>query len=442
MINELRYLTFWIQVACIMLSGTLVTGSPNLDINRLKCLVDRSHSLDTSQVNACYTLAKHYLYDSTLQAQQYAISGIGMATFLNFLEGKGHCQNILAMSHEILGRLDEALIIYEEAFESLSEAGETEYAAGIIVNMGVAHYYSGNRGEALKYYIRALDYARENQLREQESKLLNNIAVIYRELKQYPQAIQIYINSLQIKRELDDSLGFANTLENLGLAYSYINDGAKAVEHLNEAIRWYVQAGKQAESDQAQISLGQVYLQLGNRIEAEKILTELISNHKITLLPHYKATCYLMLSKIKFEKSENEQALQLLDSGYELIENSDRDELKSKYLTLYTNLFRSTGHYEKALDYAMEQMSILDTLNQKNRIETEREMKSRFDLRQKEAKLIIQEQKISQQTSQRRWFAALLMISLVLLIVLAFLPCLKQRIIKFFWKRIKLLIKV
>ena len=320
-------------MAGMMLSWNLLAGTPDTKTDRLKNLVERSDKLDTSQVNACYALAKHYLYDSTLQAQEYAIKGIGMATFLNFSEGKGHCQNMLAMSHEILGRLDEALIIYEEAFESLSQCGQKDYAAGIIVNMGVAHYYSGNRGEALKYYLRALDYARENQLREQESKLLNNIAVVYRELKQYPQAIEIYKSSLQIKKELHDSLGYANTLENLGLAYSYINHGTMAIDHLNEAIRWYLQTGKQTEADQAQLSLGHIHLQLGHWMEAETILTQLLTDHKVRLLPHYKATCYLLLAKIKFEKNENGKALHFLDRGYELIKNSDRDELKSKYLS-------------------------------------------------------------------------------------------------------------
>ena len=75
----------------------------------------------------------------------------------------------------------------------------------------------------------------------------------------------------------------------------------------------------------------------------------------------------------------------------------------------------------------MEHMSILDTLNQKNRIETEKEMKAKFDLQEKEAKLIIQEQKIVQQTSQRRWFAALLIISLLLLVVLTFFAISKTR---------------
>ena len=425
--NERRFLISLINMALMVLICNRIAGIPDQEIDRLKDLLEHSNTIDTAQVNACYTLAKYFLYDSTLQAQQYAMRGIDIAAILEFGEGKGHCQNMLAMSHEILGRLDEALIIYEEAFESLSIAGQNNFAAGIIVNMGVAHYYSGNKGEALKCYLRALDYARQHQLREQESKLLNNIGVIYRELKQYTQAIQIYRNSLQIKKELNDSLGYANTLENLGLAYSYLNDGEKSVQYLNDAIRCYVRSGRRTEADQAQLSLGQVYLQLGKWNEAEELVTLLLDNKTVRLLPHYEAICYLMFSKIKFEKNENKLALQYLDRGYKLIENSDRDELKSKYLMLYTDIFRSTGHYEEALRFTLQHMSILDTLNQKNRIETEREMKAKFDLQEREAKLFIQEQKIAQQTSQRLWFAALLMISLILLVVLTFFAISKTR---------------
>lgn len=417
----------WCIVLLPFFSGPgLAADAADIDIDSLRSLAGRSYMIDTSQVNACYELAKYYMYDSTGEAQRYAARGIDIADFMGFQKGKGHCLNLLAMSHEITGFLEDALIIYEEAFAALAQANDLAGAAGVLVNMGVAHYYAGNRGEALKHYLRALEYARGHQLQEQESKLLNNIAIVYRELKQYDQAIEIYKKSLQIKSSLHDSLGYANTLENLGLAYSYQNDEENAVKHLNQAIEWYRQVGQVAEADQAQLSLGSIYIQLGRWREAEDILTAVLAQ-QLRLLPHYRASCYIMLARIRLHDLDFEEALTLLNRGFQLIENSNRDELKTRYLAAYADTYKGMGDFEKALIYTDMRMSILDTLNQLDRIETEREMKAKFELQEKEARLLIQEQKITQKNRESRWFAALLLISLLLVVVLTIFVISKSR---------------
>ncbi|MCB0667315.1 MAG: tetratricopeptide repeat protein [Saprospiraceae bacterium] len=405
-------------IAAIELSGT--------ELDSLKRLVARTYTIDTSQVNACYELGKYYLYDSTEQAQKYASQGIDIADFLGFQEGRGHCLNLLAMSNEITGQLEEALILYEDAFASLSQSGDLDAAAGVLVNMGVAHYYAGNRGEALKHYLRALEYVRNQKLLQQESKLLNNIAIVYRELKQYDQAISIYKKSLDLKMSLGDSLGYANTLENLGLAYSYIDDEHNAVNHLNQAIDWYQKVGQVSEADQAQLSLGSIYIQLGRWHEAQAILTTVL-DEQLRLLPHYRASCHLMLARIKLHYEDFAEALQLLQKGYSIIENSNRDELKARYYAVYAETYKALGDFEKALTFTDQRMSILDTLNKLDRIETEREMKAKFDLQEKEARLLIQEQKIDQKNRESRWFAALLLISSLLVVVMTIFAITKSR---------------
>lgn len=424
--NTRTFLRTFSVIFLVWYLGTILQAD-SADPHRLKALIARPHLIDTAQVNACYELARYYLYDSTEQAKKYAMKGIEMASLLDFPAGRGRCQGMFAMSFEILGKVDDALEIYEDAFLSLSEAGLVNDAAGILVNMGVAHYYAGNRSESLKYYLRALAYIQANQLREQEAKLLNSMAVLYEELKQYPDAIQMYRQSLQIILALEDSLNYAQTLENLGLVYSYTRDGENAVQYLDQAIACYRSLGRDTEAVQARLSLASIFIQVGKLSASEEILTELLADLEVNLLPHYKASCYLMLARIKLERSEDDQALSFLDQGYIFIENSNRDELKSGYLALYAEIYRKQGSYQKALEYTTYRMAILDTLYQKDRIETEREMNAKFDLQQKEARLIIQEQKIMQQMRERRWFAALLLISVSLIVVLTFFAMSKVR---------------
>ncbi|NND34927.1 MAG: tetratricopeptide repeat protein [Saprospiraceae bacterium] len=426
-VNKQRFhLNFSVSFLLVLCSVNL-DALDNTNLHALHSLADRKEIIDSNQVNACLQLAKHYLYDSTEIAAKYAKKGIRVASEISHGAGKGKCQNLLALAHEIQGYMVEALIIYEEAYQTMAEAGKIEDAAGIITNMGVAHYYSGNRGEALKYYLRALQYTRENSLQHHESKLLNNIAVIYRELKQFDDAIRMYNQSSQLKLELSDSLGYAQTRENLGLAYSYLDQGDLAIEYLNEAISWYKSLGQEADAIQAQLSLSNIYIKLHRIEDAQQILDWLVDESQTRLLPHYKAAAYLMQARLLMIKQENIPALEALDTGYRLIEGSDRNELLAQYLALFAAIYEELEEYQVALRYTQKRIMLLDTLNQKDRLETEREMKAKLDLQEKEAQIIVQEQKLLQQTRERQWFFSLLAISFLLLALLALFAYFKAR---------------
>ena len=419
--NNHKTLASFVSWLLILLIGNpllLAFELPNQ--KELQALVNHREALDTHQVNACLQLAKYYLYDSTDLSASYAKKGIRLASELSFDAGKGQCQNLLALTHEIQGAMAEALLIYEEAYRTMAEVGKVEDAAGIITNMGVAHYYSGDRGEALKYYLRALDYAREKELKHHESKLLNNIAVIYRELKQYDDAIRMYNQSLDLKRELEDSLGYAQTLENLGLAHSFLNEGDQAITYLNEAVNWYRQLRQEADAIQAQLSLSNIYIKLREFDKAQQILSWLVDGEQPRLLPHYKSTAYLMQARVLLVQGNREKALETLESGYGFIRDSDRNKLITQYLALFASIYESLEKYEVALHYTKERMALLDTLNQKDRLETEREMKAKLDLQEKEAQISVQKQMLSQQTREKKWVFSLLAISFLLLAVLAF----------------------
>jgi two-component sensor histidine kinase len=83
--------------------------------------------------------------------------------------------------------------------------------------------------------------------------------------------------------------------------------------------------------------------------------------------------------------------------------------------------------FENALEYTKQRIALLDTLNQIDILATEREMKAKLDIQEKEAQIVMQEQKLLQQTRERRSFFALFVISCLLLVVLAFFAYSKAR---------------
>jgi two-component sensor histidine kinase len=424
-----RLLTIFLGALILAVGGfpSLIDAHDPIDVFELKQILAENEVADRSKVEACIQLAKYYLYDSTDLSSYYARKGIRFSSLLGFNTGKGECQNLLALAHEIQGEIAEAQSIYEAAFTSLSSAGKTKEACDIIMNMGIAHYYAGDRGAALQYYDRALDYIRGKDLKDQQSKLLYSIAVIYNELDEFSDAVNMFQRSLDLKKEIGDSTGYASTLERIGLAYSELEDGSKATEYLTDAISWYETLGQEADAVQAKLSLSSVYLKLKVFDKAEEILYWMIQHEQASLLPHYQATAHLRLAHILAQRGELEATLVQLNAGYLLIKGSDRNALISEYLAVFSDTYERLKQLDVALEYTKQRIALLDTLNQKDRLETEREMKAKLDLQEKEAQIFVQRQKLIQQLRERQWFFALIAISFLLLAVLAFFTYSKAR---------------
>jgi len=382
---------------------------------------------DTCQINACISLAEYYLYDSTEVSKSYSKKGMEGANRLNLVGAVGRLENLYAMACEIQGQMDESLKYYESAFESLSAAGLQDEAAVIIVNMGVLQYYDGNRGEALRYYNRALAYVQQHGLVIQEAGLYQSIATLYEELKEYDLAVEMYSGALRLSLEIKDSMTCAEANERIGLVYKAKNRNREAVRFLKDAIGWYTKLNKESEAVQAELTLAKIYIQMNDLETARKAIDDLVSMDGNRMLPYQRAEGFLLLAEIEQTSNTSESALRLLDAGYELIDGSDRDELQSAYFALYAKIFESQGDFEKALKFTSQRMALAEALFEKDRITTEREVKAKFDLQQKEASLAIQEEKIMRRVRERQWFTALLVLAGVLLVLLTIFTISKSR---------------
>lgn len=366
-----------------------------------------------------YQLAKDYLYDSLELAEEYAQEGLELASKLDYKVGIAQSLTLLGIALELRGEIAQGIENYEKAYLYYKEAKEDELAVGCIINMGISNYLAGDYGQALQHYERALGEAREKRLQETESKILNNIGAIQRHLEDFDQAVATYQRSLELKELLGDTLGYALTLENLGLAYSYLDRPKESMHYIGQAIERFREAGREREAAQARLTLATAQNSLGAHAEAEEELQSIIRNHFDYYTPLMKSQTYLELGKVLQSKGELELWEETLHPGFEIVKDTEHHDLISNYLEQYIALFQQTDRYALAFKFQKEYIESKEVVNEWSRMKLEKEMQARFDLAEKESQLDQQQIRITQQQRERNWFLGFALIALGLFVVAA-----------------------
>ncbi|MEG3901515.1 CHAT domain-containing tetratricopeptide repeat protein [Microcoleus sp. B4-C5] len=143
-----------------------------------------------------------------------------------------------------------------------------------LVEQGIQQLETSQFPAALNSFQQALQIYRAIKNRYGESAALGNLGVAYRFLGNNAKAIEYMEQNLAISRELKDRLGEANALGNLGLAYHSLNNSAKAIEYSQQ---WLAIArdlkDRQREGNALRI-LGTSYHYLGDYAKAIEYLQQ------------------------------------------------------------------------------------------------------------------------------------------------------------------------
>src|SRR5262245_38614938 len=123
--------------------------------------------------------------------------------------------------------------------------------------------------KAVEKYYEALDLYRRAGDRNWEADTLNNIGLVYRALGEMQKALEMYNEALPIRRAVGDRRGEAITLNNIGLVYRSLGEMQKALENYNEALSIFRTAGDRAEQAVTLSNIGVVYGSIG---EVQKAL--------------------------------------------------------------------------------------------------------------------------------------------------------------------------
>lgn len=377
---------------------------------------------DTHKVNLMLEIIRNLVPDSLALADELANEAIEAAREIKFRKGLIHAQRAKGLVADYDGNLIKALKWYDEALSLCGDDPLWERERiSLALNKGVAYYYAGEDGKALENYIQAEAYCTKPSCNDYLAKIFNNMAVVYRKLERIEDAIRIYEKSLQLKRKVNDSLGMANTLNNIGISYGYLKEYDQSVHYLNQAKKIYEELEEKSEALSVELSLAFTFSETGRIEQAITLLQETLSSEELKIKMFDRVQQELLLAKLYCEMENFKEARDLLAIVYPKLENKSFLEALQSYFYLSAAANYGVGEVDAAYHNLLDHKYLTDTIVEVNRLELEEEMQTKYLTKEKEAQIEIQKLQLAKNRRERLLFIlALSGLGLILLLVYFF----------------------
>ncbi len=355
------------------------------------------------QINTLQKVGESYVTSHPDSALFYYNRAIKHCIAHNFDE---ECATILNKKAIVLIKQgnQEAQEVLNTAKKIYTQLGDTLGVASIEKNLGNYYYYQKNYDKALKQYLLAYEIYSKLEDKATLSKLLNNIAILYRYDKEYTRASEIYQQSLQLKKELKDSVGMGKTLMNLGSLQMYTKQKTLFYNYFQQAQGIFNNLKNKALTASYHLAFGQGLLEF-NELSAAKLSLEKAFAYyqKHPHLHQYEVSLNL-LGNIFMKTKDFKKAAELYEMGLSLNRKNTRKVMIEAHLKSLSSAKFELKEYKAAYLLLEEAYLLQDSIKTENRLAIFEEMQTKFDVRQKDATLKIQQLEIAKQKQSTRIF--------------------------------------
>lgn len=150
----------------------------------------------------------------------------------NTQNDKAYIKSLMADLLYSIGRLDDALIYWEEAMEIAIQIGNKVAQQTILSNISQIYQTQGNHDKALEYIMKAQSLGATDNT----GALSNNISLIYIARGEYEKAIQELEKSIELDTKKDDKVALSTSYTNIGSIYFKTGKQEKALFYMDKAL--------------------------------------------------------------------------------------------------------------------------------------------------------------------------------------------------------------
>ncbi len=305
-----------------------------------------------------------------------------------------------------------ARILESEALKTRNQ----KYLQLAYTEMGAALRMKGNLEEAIEAYFKSADMAKELKSNSSMANSYLGIADVYSVSGAHENSILYYKKAISLLRNTKDSLLLGASLINAGDEYVNVNELDSALIYLKESgtifdLKNYL-PGKAYNLG----NVGMVYAGLNKNDLAEKNITEAITLLE-QLEDYYAIADYLTyMSDIYKDKGDFPRAFNYAKKSLDLAKIYGLKNQISDSNLLLSKLYEETGNIEDSFKYYKDYIVFRDSLNNLESIQNMADIRTNFEVSQKQTEVDLLEQK---RQKQRITIIAGI-ISLALITILAF----------------------
>lgn len=250
------------------------------------------------------------------------------------------------------------------------------------VNNKLKHY-----DDALKHYQQLLNQCKKTEDFNCQKKFLLEISTTYLAAGKHEMALQTNLRLLDIELLSNDTASLAQTYNNIGFLYRYLNKPEKSLTYFKKSISL---DSADSESTQKAVTLTNMGVIFQNLEKHEQSLTHF---HEAIVIweAHHNANeisrLYNYIASVHLSKENLEVAKEHLRKAIHLAEESQSGEVLIDSYKLMSDIYKKSGHYKKSYFYFNQYVTLKDSFLAKQ-ISAQEEMLSRqYEIEKKEQEL-------------------------------------------------------
>ncbi len=292
---------------------------------------------------------------------------------------------------------------------------------------GNALRLKGNLSQSLENYFDAIKIADSLSRKSDLGRLYLSIAADYAIMENHENTTEYYKKAIDIFKELNDTLGYANSIENLGDYYNltrYQPDSALVL--FKESGALFNKLNNKTGLAYNLGNVGLAYAQLGETDSAENNITQAID-----LLEEqgdlYPIAVYLTyMSDIYADKEDWDAAFGYAQRSLRLAKQYGLKEQVSEAFLKLSQLYERTGYSGAALSYYKNYITYRDSVKNISDIQSMADLRTNMEVSQKQAEVDL----LNQQKRTQKIVAIATAVALFLIFILALVLYRRNRFIR------------
>lgn len=254
-------------------------------------------------------------------------------------------------------------------WDGAEETPDERRAAGNSYNtMGLSYLDIGKLDVAVMYFEQAVNIARAENIRELEGKGLGNLGLAYAALGYTERAIEFHEEHLAIARELGDRMEEGHSQGNLGLVYRQKGDPERAIHFHERELQIFQRLANRYKEAEALHNLGETYRELGDPTQAEDYFKQSLEIAKDIGDRTRVERILNSMGKVFLDSSEYKEAAQLFKQTLVIARQIGDRVGEGEVLGNLGELYRASGFTERAIEYYTYAFTITQESNDRRKM--------------------------------------------------------------------------
>jgi len=324
----------------------------------------------------------------------------------NTLHDTARFDLLLELSFHEIKDLNRSIDYAEELIHLAEQHKNNRYLYAGYFLKGNKQKLLGDLEEALEAYFKSIEVAHRYHNAEGEANGYGAIAGIYTRSENYRNAKLYYHKAITTLRQSGDSIALASAILNLGEAYRESKNYDSAIVCFTESGEIFAKVDYETGKAYNLGNIGMVYASTGKEKLAEQHINEAIDILQ-SAGDYYPVCVYLIsMSDIYHERGDKPEALNYALRSLQLAQRHALKEQISESSLKLSELYHQAGNTNEAFRHYKNHIAYRDSLNNIESVQKMADLRTDYEISQKQIELIEKEKMLARETWMRNTFIA------------------------------------